>query len=182
MVTCSIDQLVQVLLAIRGAQPITFTARTDAGALAKDKLKNPNPHPRPVWKTATVNGMVNFLYDRGVLRRLKSEGKSVDAFRSGSSWHLPVVVDGRLTPLCTARTEGKRDYYLRVMCLGLIGDPTYHDADGRPVAEADIEPYLRDRTDYANQGLDQPLVFKTYRLAGIRSLTLQGQTYFLTDD
>lgn len=177
--TCTVSDLVEVLLAIRGAQPVTFTARTDAGVLAKGRDKKPNPHPRPIWKTATVNGMVNFWYDRGVLRRLKAEGKALDAFQSGSSWHLPVVVDGRITPLCTGRKTGSRDFYLRVMCLSLVGDPVYHGADGRLLAAADVEPFLRDPSDYSNQGLDRPLVFKTYRLDGIQSLTIQGRNYLL---
>lgn len=173
------DELVQVLLAIRGARPVTFTARTDAGTLAKDRQGNPNPHARPIWKTATVNGMVNFLYDRGVLKRLKAERKSLAAFRSGSSWHLPVLVDGKLTPLCTGRAEDGRVYYLRVMCLRLIGDPLYHDADGKPLAEPDVAPFLRPRTTYRNQGLAEPLVFKTYSLTSLLRLTIDGRTYQL---
>lgn len=183
MHTITIDELVKILIEVRGAQPVTFIARTDAGVRAKDKSGKPNPHPRPIWKTAAVNGIVNFFYDRGVLRRLQAEGKTLDAFRSGSSWHLPVMAGNRLTPLCTAiataRNPADRDYYLRVMCLTLIGEPEYHDADGRPLAAAAVEPFLRKPSDYANQGLDRPLVFKTFRLAGLQSITLQGQHYRL---
>jgi hypothetical protein len=180
MPTCSAEELVRILIDVSGATFVTFTARTDAGVLAKDRTKKPNPHPRPIWKTAVINGMVNFWYDRGVLKRLKAEGKALDAFRSGSSWHLPVMVGNRLTPLCTAKGEKNRDYYLRVMCLAPVGAPQYHDADGRPLTEQDVAPYLRAPTDYANQGLDAPLVFKTYHLSGIRSLTMKGLTYVLT--
>ena len=30
---------------------------------------------------------------------------------------------------------------------------------------------------YENQGLDAPLVFKTYKISGIEAVTIGGQTY-----
>lgn len=178
---CSIDELVRVLLATRGAQPITFTARTDAGVRAKDKDKNPNPYPRPIWKTATVNAMVNFWYDRGVYRRLKAEGKSPNAFRQGSSWHDPIMIGKRLTPLCQGKSEENRNFYLRVMCLSTVLGPDYHDAHGQPLTNTDVAPFLKPRNEYRNQGLGAPLVFKTYSLANVTCLTLQGQSYLVKD-
>lgn len=178
---CSEHELIQLLLSVRGAQPITFTARTDAGVRAKDKNKVPNPHARPIWKIATVNAMVNFWYDRGVLRRLKAEGKSFDSFLRGSSWHLPVLVGNRLTPLCKAKNEKIRDMYLRVMYRSTIGDPAFHDAEGKLLKFEDVAPFLPPRSEYANQGLVCPLIFKTYHVSGIRSLTLKGLNYQIAE-
>ena len=51
--------LVEKLLALKGAEPITFTACTDSRCKAKE-----NPFPRPIMKTSRVNGLVNFHYDK----------------------------------------------------------------------------------------------------------------------
>lgn len=177
--TCSIDELAHVLLDVCGAQPITFTSRTDAGAKAKDQHGNPNPFARPIWKTATVNAMVNFWFDRGVIRRLQKEKKSINSFHRGSSWHLPVKVGNRLTPLCRAKNPEIRDLYLRVMHLSTTSGPDFHDADGLPLQTPGVEPFLRSRSEYSNQGLDQPLVFKTYSLFSIVAITLQGCTFIM---
>ena len=177
MIAVNPTELARVLLNLKGAQPITFTARTDADVRAKDKDKNPNPHPRPVWKTTTVNAMVNFWYEDGVLRRLQKEGKSADDFRRGTSWHEPVMIDGRLTPLCQAKSEQNRNLYLRCMFLATVNGPDYHDNNGQPLTPEAVAPFLKPRSDYSNQGLDAPLVFLTYSLAGILNLTAQGQEY-----
>lgn len=175
---CSHSELVQVLLASQGAQPISFCARTDARALAKDRAKNPNPFTRPIWKIATVNAMVNFWYDRGVLRRLVKEGKSPSMFRRGTSWHEPVLAAGRLTPLCRGKNKDESILYLRVIYLATLA-MSFEDANRAALAPADVAPFLPSRSEYLNQGLDCPLRFKTYRIDGIRTLTLRGQTYRL---
>ena len=66
-------ELVDFLLGIRGAKALAFRATTPV------EVKKGCPY-RDVWKTAVVNGMVNFWYDRGVYRRLATEGKSPDTF------------------------------------------------------------------------------------------------------
>jgi len=173
---CSQQELIQALLDARGAQPISFCARTDARALAKDQAKNPNPFSRPVWKIATISAMVNFWYDRGVLRRLKKEGKSPGQFRRGTSWHEPVLVAGRLTPLCRGKNQTDSILYLRVMYLA-TNAVAFEDANGVSIAASAIERFLPARSEYLNQGLDCALRFKTYRIDGIRWLTLKGQTF-----
>jgi len=166
-----IDQFefVGLLLAQRGATILSFTARTDA------RLKKTGCPYKGVQKVAKVNALVNFHYDEGVLRRLAKEGRSADEFRQGSSWHTPILRgDGSLTPFCQHKTAG--GLYLRVMALKTL-EESYETEDGQVLTRADVEPWLSKECHYENQGLDAPLVFKTYAVANILTITVEGQTY-----
>jgi hypothetical protein len=57
-------------------------------------------------------------------------------------------------------------------------DTEYTRLDGTPIAKADIDPFLI-KSDYASQGLDDPLIFATYGLDGIRAMTMNGITYLV---
>lgn len=173
------DQLVARLAAIKGATVVTITARTDTKAKAKDADKTPNPFPRPITKLSRVNGMVNFHYDAGVLRRLEKEGKSSDEFRPGSSWHEPVTIDGSLTPLCVHKDDRSK-VYVRFMLVQRLGEPTYTDANGQTVDLVALAPFLPEKSSYANQGLDEPLVFLTYSIDNVVDLTVDKEKFVLS--
>lgn len=169
-------ELIQKLLDLKGANPITFTAKTDS----RSKIKN-NPWLRPIWKINRVNGLVNFHYDQGVLRRLDKEGKSPDDFRRGTSWHEPVILNGRLTPLCTSKNPANSNVYVRFMFVQRIGDPRYTDAKGCSLTYEQVKPFLPNPSSYENQGLDKPLIFLTYDIANLLSVTVGGESYDLVE-
>jgi hypothetical protein len=163
---------------VTGATPISFTAVTEADVYAKDqKTKETNPFPRPIWKTNKVNGMVCFWYDKAVLRRLEKENKSPDAFRQGTSWHVPVLVNDRLTPLCRSKSEENYKLYIRFLYVQTCGEPVYNDNNGKPVDVEALRPFLKPKSNYTNQGTDDPVIILTYALEGIQSITLNGETY-----
>lgn len=166
-----IDQFefVSLLLAKRGATILTFTAKTDA------RLKKTGCPFKGVKKLATVNALVNFHYDEGVLRRLAKEGRSPDEFRRGESWHVPIIRgDDTLTPFCQHKTQG--GLYLRVLALKTL-EESYETEDGQVLTRADVDAWLPKDCGYENQGLDAPLVFKTYAVQNIQTITLDGQVY-----
>ena len=162
-------QLAEYLKTIQGAKPVTFKATTIP------EIRKLPPFPQPITKTQIVNGFVNFYYDQGVINRLIKEGKDTN-FRKGTSWHHPVIINDRLTPLCQSKTNPDK-YYLRFMLVQPITNPTYHDANGNQV---DLSPYLRIRNPYENQGLEFPLVFLTYDLNNIQEITINGKTLLTT--
>lgn len=175
-------ELASLLLDVQGATPVTFSAVTDADVKAKDQDKNPCPFARPIWKHNRVNGLVCFWYDKAVLRRLAKEGKSEDAFRQGTSWHVPVLLNGRLTPLCQSKSETNRKLYVRFLYVQTIGEPRYLDSHGTEIDKAALLPWLPSRkNNYANQGLDNPVVILTYALDSLREITLNGQTFAIAD-
>jgi hypothetical protein len=181
MATITREALVTLLLGVKGATFVTFTAHTDTGAKAKTKDDKDetvfNPYARPIIKTSKINGCVCFWYDEGVLRRLEKEGKSADCFKKGESWHQPVFHNGHLTPLCESKKPENPKLYLRFMYVKTVDEATYVDANSNPVTFEQIKPFLKAQTDYKNQGLDKPLRFLTYDLDNISEITLNGETY-----
>ena len=140
------------------------------------ELKTPNPYLGDCFKTQDANGMINFHYDKGVLKRLEKEGKSADDFKKGESWHEPVIrADGTLTPLCRKKSD-PRQCYLRFM-LNASNNVRYHTANGTKIETEDVTPYLGKRSDYANQGLEKPLIFQVWNLDDITHMSLNGQKY-----
>ena len=144
---------------IKGAKIIGLTTITPP-----KMRKTGNPHFGKVHKLSRVAVMVNFNYDAGVVRRLIKEGKSVDDFKRGESWHEPVLTpEGHLTPFCKHKTTG--EMYLRVVRLG--GRSRFIDDKGRFFPKSEIEPFLQDQDGYKNQGLDNPVVFLTIKLSNV---------------
>lgn len=172
------NDLIQTLLDTKGATVITFTANTNPKAYAKNQqTKSPNPYARPFQKINTVNGIVNFHYCKGVLRRLKKEGKSESDFRQGTSWHTPLILNGKLTPLCLSKNEQNQNTYVRFMFLRRIGNPTYLDKNHRPLDYNNIQDFLPEPSTYENQGLTRPLIFLTYNILNITNVTINKKSY-----
>lgn len=162
-------EFVALLSSFHGAKALGLTVRTDA------RLRQTgNPYGK-VWKTSRVNVLINFHYDEGVLRRLEKEGKSPEDFLRGESWHKAVITEeGHLTAFCNHPKTG--EFYLRVQLRGR-GLTTYATEDGEEVTREEIEPFLPKGSHYANQGLDNPLEFLTYKLVSIVELRVDGETY-----
>ncbi len=159
------------LMGIKGSQFVSIIANTEPRM-----RKTNNPYIGRVRKIARVNGIVNFHYDEGVLRRLEKEGKSAEDFRKGESWHEPVVTEnGSLTPFCRHKTSG--ELYLRLMLNNLTSE--YIDVvNNHTVDEKDIAPFLV-KNGYDNQGLDQPLRFLTYKMDSIKVVSANGKTFLM---
>jgi len=177
----STDDMVKMLMTEVGANIISFTHCTTmskSGKMVKKSRedKSPNPYWGDCFKTQDANGMINFHYDKGVLRRLEKEGKSADDFKQGSSWHEPILrANGTLTPFCRHKKD-PRKVYIRFM-LNASNNVRYHTANGQTIATEDVKPYVPKRSDYANQGLDKPLIFQAWNIDDITHITLNGQKY-----
>jgi hypothetical protein len=168
----SSTQLVAALMACKGATPISFTAVTEP-----KMNKTGNPY-LGTTKQARVNGMVNFHYEDGVIRRLEKEGKTADDFKQGTSWHTPVLTDdGKLTPLCQHKQTGV--FYLRFMHLNTI--ETRYFYNGVEVSEDKLEPYMPKKSSYDNQGLDNPLRILTYSIGNIVEASFLGERFIIKD-
>jgi hypothetical protein len=162
--------LVALLSSLRGSKFLTITSRTDA------RLKKTGNPYGTVYKVSKVNICVNFQYEAGVRRRLEKEGKNPDDFVRGESWHTAVKSeDGFLTPLCSHKQTGA--VYLRCQRLATIGEPVYFTQDGVEVTREEIAEWLPKQSEYANQGLEAPLIFLTYALSSIVEVVAEGETY-----
>jgi len=173
-------QLVEMLYGMVGAKMatvITETEPSDHRKNAIDKSGAVNPYYKRTLKTQRNNVTLGFHYDEGVLRRLAKEGKDAEAFTAGTSWHEPVKNAGRMTPLCEHKTH-KGEYYLRVMLNDTLSTD-YRTTDGDPIDAAELAPFMPPKNGYHNQGLDKPLIITTYKVSGIRALTVNGTDYIV---
>jgi hypothetical protein len=191
------------LLGLNGAQFAAYTAVTEpkmtktiVDPLFKgdaETVKAPrivNPYVDRVVKVNYYGGMVNFKYDEGVLRRLAKEnaarekaGVPTKDFEGGEGWHRVVCVDGKMTPICVNKKipvgaeDTAEDFYLW-FAIFRTRSPRYFDIEtGAEIAKDEIAPYLPKRTEYANQGLDNPLVYRIFKMAGIRRMRIGGECY-----
>jgi hypothetical protein len=160
-------ELVNLLSQLRDVKRVEFVAYTEA------RLKSGNSWGK-VWKVAGVSASVNFWFAPEVRRMLAREGKSADCFRQGESWHTPLLDAERMTALCRHNRTGA--IYLRVWVHGVIGERFYLE-NGAELSANEVRPWLKESSAYSNQGLDAPLVFKTYALAAVQELTIDGVTY-----
>ena len=160
--------IVETLDAMRGATFVTVVTNTEPRM-----RKTNNPFYGKLRKVARYNGQVNFQYDGAVERQLVKEGKSLDEFRRGESWHVPVIRDdGTLTPFCQHKGNGSR--YLRFRLLNVI-DSRFEMSDGTPVDESKVKEFLQTGNNYANQGTDDPVKIITVALDNVESLTANGE-------
>lgn len=164
------QQLADYLFGIQGSSFIGMTVETEP-----TMRKTGNPYAGRVRKINRVNGLVNFYYEEGVLRRLEKAGKSPDDYKKGESWHEPVLnAEGKLTPLCRHKTKGTE--YLRFQ-LTKAETPTYLDQNDQEVPVEVLEPFMPEKRAYSNQGLDEgeELKILTYSLDSIRRISVKGE-------
>jgi|GEM_PF-1814514 len=168
-------ELSKILLSIKGASYITFKAHTDARA-----KKTGNPFGT-IWKTYTVNGLVNFQYDEAVVRRLTKEGKEESEFQRGESWH-ELVKDSRdrLTPFASHKETG--EIYLRFWLLNKSPETIYEQEDGTVLTFDEVKPFLPKPSSYKNQGLDKPVQIQTYKMASIVTFNVNDMVYTIIKD
>lgn len=186
-------QLRDILIARSGSAFISVLARYDMSAGKNPKMrKTDNPFFGNCFKVAETRGGVTFDYDAGVARRLVGEGKDTDEHRKGTSWHLPVLVNGKLSPLAVHKADvtapdGTVDYgmlndatrvYLRYRFDASISS-RFEKSDGTPLPSDAVKPFVKESSDYGNQGLEDPLRFQLVAFSNIVSLTIDGTVYFI---
>ena len=179
----TLTELYGILMEEKGANIVSFVHTSnmdDKGKMVKKdrETKAPNPYLGDCFKTQQVNGMINFFYDDGVVRRLEKEGKSEEDFKKGESYHEPIFrTDGTLTPFARHKKDPRR-IFLRLM-LNNSTNVHYHTAKGHAIDTDAIKPFLKKRSEYKNQGLEKPLIFQVWKLEGIETITLNHQKYII---
>ncbi len=162
--------LISGLMAQRGSKFITIIAETEP---RMRKTGNPFIGAK---KVSRVNGRINANYDGNVLARLAKEGKDASEFSKGESWHEAITRDdGTMTPFCAHKKTGA--IYIRFVLENAI-ESHYFDANGNEIDKDAIAPFLQTST-YANQGLDNPIIFLTYGMESVKALTIDGMTYLI---
>jgi len=161
-------------IGIIGAKIMNIEILTDARL-----KKTNNPFAMPVMKFNNINGMVNFHYDNNVKAQLEREGKSIESFNQGESWHEAVLDDeGRLTPFCKHKRTG--EYYLRFRRLTTIGEPFYVDNQGNTLTKEQIQDFIPVKNSYGNQGTEKKIEIMVIKFENILSVTIDSVKHEFT--
>ena len=140
------------------------------------KRKNPNPTRNPYYDEGIINHsrkykiVTGFDYEKSVNRRLDNEGKETD-FESQENW-FEVVSKG----LVTDKKTHTKLYFRYQYQLDSTLEQEFlfqNDVIGREL----FEQYEKERSNYENQGLDNPLKFQVCNLDNILEISIGGTKY-----
>lgn len=145
----------------------TTTARLKGGKgnPFKDRITKVNVGSNVmVFQNKTTNA-----YDNMVKRRLKKEGKSADSFSlSPRTWGTRIAG----TPF----VKHKENFYVEVIFLS--NGHSHYEVDG---VKSDIQPewnLATTKPDTNSQGgLSDKVIIRTFKVASITSITIDGNTY-----
>lgn len=159
--TITRDELAHRLADQRGTTFGTLTTRTDARA-----RKTGNPFGT-IYKTARVNVVLGHDYESSVNLQRDREGVA-DSFKAqGRAW-------GQHVKGCIVEHKGK--LYLRCKVQRSISRH-YEDADGNLLDPEAIKPFLPAKRSAPQQGIAREVVERSYSLASILSIAIDGQVY-----
>ncbi len=140
------------------------------------KKKNPNPTRNPYYDEGIINHsrkykiVTGFDYEKSVNRRLDNEGKESD-FESQENW-FEVVSKGLVTD---KKTHSKLYFRYQYQDDSIIEQEYLFQNDliGREL----FEQYQKEKSNYENQGLDNPLKFQVCNLDNILEISIGGTKY-----
>lgn len=160
------QELVEKLLALKGAQPITFSAIVDARARKTD-----NPFDQ-ILKFSVVNGFTGHDYENSVNRQLGREGQEQDFNANARNWgeNINGIV-----------VKNKDKFYLRVRPLR-TKKPIYLARKGGTtirIAKTTIEQFLPPVYHAQNQGTVKEIVHRDYGFESLRTVSIAGEKYMI---
>jgi len=153
--------------------------------------------------------VIGMGYDYGtvVVHRLAKEDKSPEEFVRGTSWHCPAYPDSDIIRKNKKDADGTGQLYVAVNCVA-NNRPQYSyvdirtgaelqytrlmalDADGNFTEDEDevdhfveygLKEFLDKKSEPKNQGLDNPVDYRVFKVEGIEQVTCNGVTYNITD-
>lgn len=176
-------EMEEILGRIVGSRLIGLTTSTET-----QMKKTGNPFYGKVHSVRNWRAAANQKYAENVEKRRIAEGKDPKDWKRGSSWMIRETDEqGRLTPFCRHKDNGTRYLFLMNFSKG----PVKYIAQEEIVAAAGtfqvgdaidhalIHPHLKSRSDYANQGLADPVKATTFKLSSIVGLRCDGQSYIV---
>lgn len=142
------------------------------------RKKNPNPTLNPYFESGIrkiskkYKLVTGFDYEKSVTDRLKREGKEGN-FESKENW-FEVVSKGLVV-----NKNNPNKFYFRYQYLDDSTTETTSYFEGNPIDKQLYQSYLKEKGNYENQGLDNPLRFQVVGVENIVELSLGGVRYIL---
>ncbi len=144
------------------------------------KKKNPNPTKNPYFDMGIENIkrqykiVTGFDYENSVNNRREKEGKEKD-FESKENW-MEFISKG----LVTDKSTGTK-FYLRYQYQKDSKLEQEYLFNGNPILKQLFESYMSQRSEYENQGLDNPLQFQVVNLDNVMEISINKNKYELVD-
>ena len=132
--------------------------------------------PSNIVKLSAFIAGIGYDYPQMVQNRLLKEGKSVDDYQKGNSWHIPYG-DSK-----TIRKHKDKDelFFYAFLVANNPSSSIYMDVStGNEIAKADLEEYLKVNKAPVNQGLEEgnEVKVRTLKLNSVVSLSAMGNEY-----
>lgn len=178
--TITRKELVELLRDINTPQFVSMITMTDVDMNKYKDFKvegktNPNPYFGQIKNLSRKYKIITgFDYEKSVNNRLESEGKD-QTFESKGNW-FDVISKGLVTD---KKTLSK--YYFRYQYMKDSTLEQEYFYNGNPIEKTLFESYMKQKTTYENQGLDNPLMFQVVNVDNINEITMNGVKYTLQD-
>lgn len=181
--TLTLPELVAKLSKVERAQPIAFTAWTDA-LKRKTALVGTEKRVCPyvmIRKLSRVRPFVGSRYEQAVRNQQAREGETPD-FVAGSSRYErvagPLVRYKGTNNLCLAVQFNESAGARQVSRPLYVAKRAEHEP-WKVVAHADVAPWVDDTggSPAARQGVEQAVLWRTYGLKNLVAVSMNGQRY-----
>jgi hypothetical protein len=161
----SVLEAATILTTHAGVSFLTFEATTIPGNIRQknvvDGVKTFNRYYKNVRKVATVNIMTGFDYGKRIDKVRAAEG--LDSREIGAPVNGMTKIPG--TPFAASKSG-----HLCLWCeIRAVVKKRFETLDGTPVDEAELKPFMPERTT--------EIAYCTYGLENITTITTGGETY-----
>jgi hypothetical protein len=142
------------------------------------KKKNPNPTPNPYYESGIrkvskkYKLVTGFDYEKSVNNRLEKEGKEGN-FESKENW-FDVVSKGLVV-----NKNNPNKFYFRYQYQPDSTTETTSYFEGNPIDKQIYQSFLKEKSNYENQGLDNPLRFQVVGVENIKEISFGGTKYLI---
>ncbi len=143
-----------------------------------EKKKNPDAIKNPYYEMGIMNLcrkykiVTGFDYQNSVNGRREKEDKEPD-FIQQDNW-FEVISKGLVTD---KKTQSK--FYIRYQYLNDSITEQEYSFEGNQIERTLFESYMRERSTYSNQGLDNPLQFQVCNIDNLLEIAINGNVYKL---
>ena len=174
--TITRTELVNLLRGVETPQFVSMVTLTDVDMnkykdFKKEGKTNPNPYFGQVKNLSRKYKIITgFDYERSVNNRLEREGKETN-FEGQGNW-FDVISKGLV--------QNKKDlskYYFRYQYQKDSTTEQEYLFNGNPIEKQLFESYMKQKGNYENQGLDNPLMFQVVSVDNVLELTMNGTRY-----
>ena len=185
-ITLSREEFKGVLFGIRGAKPVTITARTTpklSGGM-KNRLTG-------LQKLSMVNGIINFSYENAVNKQREREDVAETFHAKPRSWGVRLFTDQQKMIPLVAKVDTDFPYftfedlkrvpveklYLELKVQKSLKHEYYLNGELVPNDEAEKEVYSAPSS--GRQAVEREVILRDYALDNVEEVVMDGEVFIL---